>query len=523
MPNLLGLIAAICALVLMLRLPEPWNMRIPLYLVLLIWIILRPRVALYLMPIAVPWGSVDTITVRGLNLNSADILVIFLAIAWLMSYALRSVGLANRAIVNRIGPLDREASTAPWYLIAAILLLIAVMALSMMVAVDIRSSLKEIAKWLEFLVIVLLGTQYLRTRRQIWLIIVITCLAGISQAFFGYLQAFFNIGPEAFIRDASLRVYGTFGQPNPFAGYINLPLSIALAVTLLGSNRTTRIFAGIATVLLGAAVYLSQSRGAELATVAGLAFIIVVGMPRLRKPVGLLVFPALFVAALFLAGLIPAYMLNPVLKPLGLAGISFTNPSAADYSTAERIAHWIAGIRMFLAHPVLGVGIGNFPDVYASYYVTIFVNSLDHAHNYYINIAAETGAIGLTIYLFFLMAIFLAGGSAFQVISKRYWQAKTLITAPQPKVLPPLERRERIALLLHPERLIAYYRPKGIYRIVYFLRNDRALAVGLLAAQLTICVHNLFDDLYVHSLTNLMALLLVALLCLARATPGVTS
>jgi hypothetical protein len=52
--------------------------------------------------------------------------------------------------------------------------------------------------------------------------------------------------------------------------------------------------------------------------------------------------------------------------------------------------------------------------------------------------------------------------------------------------------------------------------------NDRALAIGLLAALLSIAVHNFVDDLYVHSLTNLIALLLIALIRLERVTFGVS-
>src|SRR5437868_8689166 len=156
------------------------------------------------------------------------------------------------------------------------------MLLSMMAAINISSSLKEVSKWLEFLVLVLLGAQYIRTRRQIWTIIVLVCLAGITQAIYGYLQAFFNLGPETFIRDTSLRVYGTFDQPNPFAGYINLPLSIALALMLLGSNWKTRILAGVTVLLLATAEFLTQSRGGEIALAAALVFIVTIGILRLR-------------------------------------------------------------------------------------------------------------------------------------------------------------------------------------------------------------------------------------------------
>src|SRR5947209_14281254 len=66
--NLVGLLGGVCALLILLApLPEAWNMRLPFYLVIFVWTILRPRVALYLMPFAVPWGSLDIIALGGLK------------------------------------------------------------------------------------------------------------------------------------------------------------------------------------------------------------------------------------------------------------------------------------------------------------------------------------------------------------------------------------------------------------------------------------------------------------------------
>ncbi|MHB8596571.1 MAG: O-antigen ligase family protein [Ktedonobacteraceae bacterium] len=512
--NLIGLLGAAFALFILLRLPEPWNLRLPFYLVILVWTILRPRVALYLMPIAVPWGSLDAINVGTASLNSADLLVGFLAAGWFMSFALHSPA-------AQYSPRDRDSDTVPRYLILAIVALVGMMVLSMTVATSISDSLKEIVKWLEFLVLVLLGAQYLRTRRQIWTMIVIVLLAGITQAFYGYIQAFYAIGPAAFIRDASLRVYSTFGQPNPFAGYLNLPLSIAIALLLLGSNWKTRILAASAVISIGYAEYLTQSRGGEIALSAAVIFIIFLGFPRLRALIGPIFIAALGIVELFLAGVIPQHVLNPVYKILGLTQISFTSPSPADYSTAERLAHWIAGIHMFLDHPWLGVGIGNYPDVYQNYYITIFVNSLGHAHNYYINIAAEMGAIGLTVFLLFLFALFLAAGSAYHAISTHTAAAKA---ADQEQPL----HREIPAWGINNLLMRLSLRPISItqdtshstrlHTLAQRLTNDRALAVGLLAALLTVCVHNFVDDLYVHSMTNLIALLLIALIRLEGVT-----
>jgi O-antigen ligase len=511
--NLIGLICGVAVIFLLLVPPLPWNIRLPLYLIVLVWTILRPRVALYLMPISVPWGSIDFIDIKGLRLNSADLLVVFLAIGWLMSFGLRQ---------QKAGPLDRESAHIPLYLVAAMLALVGTMALSMTTALNISSSLKEISKWLEFLVVALLGAQYLRTRRQIWTIIVLICLAGISQAFYGYIQAFFNIGPQAFIRDASLRVYGTFDQPNPYAGYINIPLSIALALTLLGRGWLTRILAGLTAILLGIAEYLSQSRGGEMAIAAALVFIVLAGMPRILTLMRVLIIALLGFFEALLAGWIPLHIFNPVLHFLGLVQISLTQPSSQDYSTAERLAHWIAGLHMFLDRPVLGVGIGNYADAYPQYFITIFVDPLGHAHNYYINIAAETGFIGLTAYVLFLFAMFVAGVTALRHINKKYEQAKMQEPEAQPVIEAPLGSRNKLKLLLRPLSLAQHYRRQKQDAIAAMLTNDRALAIGLLAALITVSVHNLVDDLYVHSLTTLIALLLIALIRLEWVTPGVT-
>ncbi|HEX6484632.1 MAG TPA: O-antigen ligase family protein [Ktedonobacteraceae bacterium] len=509
--NLIGLIGVLVALFLLLVPPVPWNIRLPLYIVVLVWTVLRPRTALYLLPIAIPWGSLDFIGAGGLRLNSADLLIVFLAGGWLLSYTLPSYMRGVR---------DRTLSHIPTYLAIATVALLCVMLLSMGVAISKSDSLKEISKWVEFSVLLLLGAQYIRTRRQLWTMIVIICLAGISQAFYGYIQYLFNLGPQVFVRDASLRVYGTFGQPNPFAGYINIPLSIVLALTLLGRNWITRILAGTATILLGLVEFLTQSRGGELAIASALVFIILVGMPQIRvlMRIGIL---AIFgcVEALIL-GLIPLHIFNPILRILGLVQISFTQPSSQDYSTAERLAHWIAGLHMYFDHPILGVGIGNYPDAYPQYFITIFTNPLGHAHNYYINIAAETGSIGLIVYLLFLLATFVAAGGVVRNIYKKYAAAKAQAPVLQPKVQAPLGTSNKLRLLLQPTGMVEHYRRQDRFEIVGMLANDRALAIGLFAALLTVCVHNLVDDLYVHSLTGLIALLLIALIRLERVTPA---
>ena len=92
----------------------------------------------------------------------------------------------------------------------------------------------------------------------------------------------------------------------------------------------------------------------------------------------------------------------------------------------------------------------------------------------------------------------------------------------QPVIEAPLGSRNKLKLLLRPLSLAHHYRRQKQDAIAAMLTNDRALAIGLLAALITVSVHNLVDDLYVHSLTTLIALLLIALIRLEWVTPGVT-
>src|SRR5262249_28018733 len=152
--------------------------------------------------------------------------------------------------------------------------LLIAMLISMTNTFSLSSSIKEISKWLEVAIVLLLGSLYIRTRQQIWTLVVIICLAAISQALYGYTQAFLNLGPLNFVRNDGLRIFGTFGQPNPYAGYINMTLPIAIALTLLSNSARLRILGGITTAILGWAEYLSQSRGGQIAIAVAMFYIV---------------------------------------------------------------------------------------------------------------------------------------------------------------------------------------------------------------------------------------------------------
>jgi O-antigen ligase len=475
--NLVGVLCAIISLYCLLALPQLqyWNFRITLYLIVSIWTIIRPRIALYLLPWTIPWGSTDVI---GSNITSTDMLVALLATSWLLGHTLRPFMAKG---IRNSGPLDRDDFNVPPLLVLSVVVLLLTMLLSFVGTTSLNDSIKEIVKWSELLVILLLGTQYIRTRRQVWTLVVMLCLAGLSQALLGYAQIFFGLGPASFVRGASLRVYGTFGQPNPYAGYINMTLALALALFLLGQGWKTRLLSAcIALPLAGVELY-SQSKGGLIALSAATLFIVIVGFPPLRVLARIGWIGIVGLIGAYLVGKFPTRLIKPVLMKIGVIGISFTSPTPGNYSNSERVAHWVAGINMFEAHPFFGVGIGNYQDVYSHYNVGIFVMPLGHAHNYYINIAAEAGILGFAAFILFLIAVFTYGVRCYRTIDQRYQKSDG-------------------------------------YLALGRLANDRALAIGLMASLITICVHNLVDNLYVHAMTSLFALLIVLLIRLDRVT-----
>lgn len=86
-----------------------------------------------------------------------------------------------------------------------------------------------------------------------------------------------------------------------------------------------------------------------------------------------------------------------------------------DVSSMERVYRWVAAVRMFQDHPYMGFGPGNFYPYYKRYTVNAFETYVSDnperstAHNYSLLLLTEQGAIGLGIFLFLTIVIFIYG------------------------------------------------------------------------------------------------------------------
>ncbi len=109
----------------------------------------------------------------------------------------------------------------------------------------------------------------------------------------------------------------------------------------------------------------------------------------------------LLLAALLLGAFSPAIVPQPVAERLqdipayfGLTDVLSQPVTDENFSVLERLAHWVAAQRMWEQSPWLGVGPGNYAQVYPQVRLPQWEEALGHAHNIYLNVAAETGLVG---------------------------------------------------------------------------------------------------------------------------------
>lgn len=183
------------------------------------------------------------------------------------------------------------------------------------------------------------------------------------------------------------RETGPYENPIDLATYVAVvcPLVAGLAIDARGLKRG--LFGGVAA---GLAVLLmrTEALGAWVALAAGAA--VVVGLAfRRRLPARLLV------AVLLIAGA------AGVLRTLGWGG-ALRMP---ETGTMDRWVMWQAGFAMVRDRPLLGHGVNTFMANYLDYWVG-GEHQPRYAHNCYLQVAAETGLIGLALFLMTLGAVF---------------------------------------------------------------------------------------------------------------------
>ena len=464
--GVLYLLAAALAL-LIVRLPLPTAAVLVGAGVAIIFALINPLFGLGLALLIGPFGALEAIVFGPTLLDSGQMALMLTFAAWI------GTGLARRRLL-----IPRTNFNVPW------LLFVLVAALSLLDAYSVSLGLVELLKWLEIGLIVWLILDMASApdrrppgyRAVMRLTLVMLLLAGLVQALIGIWQ--FGLrgdGPEHFlVLGRFYRAYGTFEQPNPFGGYMNLIAFPALGLLLgllvawwsgrrggrgLDFWRPRGLWFGLALVVSVAgslAVILSWSRGAWLGFLAGAAILALFSTRRIA--LGMVVMMGALVLAVGGLTLGAAVRFGPAQavterlsgfrEEFTLGDVRGVDINDANYSVIERLAHWQAAADMARDDPWTGGGFGNYGAAYSDYDLINFPDALGHAHNYYLNLLSEVGLPGLLAYgLFWLVLV----GQSIRFAQRAAWP-------------------------------------------------ERGIVVGLLAAWTALAVHHLVDKLYVNNI-----------------------
>lgn len=288
-------------------------------------------------------------------------------------------------------------------------------------------TINELIKWLEVLLVMALVISISKTGSAqraggvAWVAAAVL-VGAVVQAMIGIYEFGGGSGaPHLWILDFRFfRAFGSFGQPNPFGAFmgLTLPLALGLAVGALdtalrrarardGAGLRQAIWAALPWIVcsaaLAAGLFVSWSRGAWLGFgAAGLVMLLF--LPRRRwLGIGMVVLCVTGLSLSIITGVLPDALVARFSEfAQDLAGFEDARGqpiSDANYAVLERLAHWQAALGMAGDHPWLGVGFGNYEVAYPRYALVNWPNALGHAHNYYLNLLAEVGMIGLAAYV----------------------------------------------------------------------------------------------------------------------------
>lgn len=235
---------------------------------------------------------------------------------------------------------------------------------------------------------------WVESRQQIATIVKLMLISTIGVALFGFYQVYersytdlyFHLYPlqEDALEPWAGRITSFLFHFNSLAGYLNLVLPFSLVYMTSPGTRGQRSLGLICHAAAGAALYFTGSRGGLIAYVGMLLISIWFLKPKR--------------AALRRLALSVALSVSLVLSLLERGGGGGARVQGVDdFTQQSRLALWSAAGTMFLGHPVLGVGFGNYRSLYNDYVPGVTPDQLD-AHNLYLQFLAETGAIGFLIF-----------------------------------------------------------------------------------------------------------------------------
>jgi len=303
-------------------------------------------------------------------------------------------------------------------------LMLALHGLSAVFSVRPMESMDALEAWLvEGLVLAWLIANAVRTRAEVMAAAGALVAAGavmgaiaLAQQVLGPVEhPFFGFGQlDSEISDAAGRVTrrlaGPIGETNRFAQIMAVLIPIAVGCGLATRDRTRWLWLGAAG-LVSLGMLFAFSRGAIVALALVVPFAVAFRLVRMRQVVVAGVLGVLLLFAMPHYAQRVASLGEIALQALGVAPGGLRN---ADGAARGRLTEMKSAGLLFLDHPLLGAGPGLAPLYYEQYAGVVggkVRTGTRRSHNLYLQLAAETGVVGLGAFLFCV-------GLAFQQIDR---------------------------------------------------------------------------------------------------------
>ena len=245
-----------------------------------------------------------------------------------------------------------------------------------------------------------LTTQTLTRTTDVRRILVTLTLFGMSVGMFAVLQSLTSNGKIYWLRPLRFGgwIYGPYVNHNHYAGLMEMlvPIPLVFAFTKYAHGRK-RWMAAAAAAFMGATIFLSGSRGGMAAFSFEIAlFFWFLFRERTRNGAVLLLSTFLLIAMACVAWIGGSEVSDRI--------SSLTSHNPDELHSDIRLKIYRDSLLMFRQHPVLGTGLGTFADVYPQYRSFYTNQTVNRAHNDYLQLLTDMGILGFGAGLWFLFA-----------------------------------------------------------------------------------------------------------------------
>jgi len=271
------------------------------------------------------------------------------------------------------------------WILAALLLFIAGMAVSSVSAAFGAAAIRETLKFAEYALAfaVVYGTFVMDPDERALQSTLLAIICAVSVLAFAQ-PIIEPLQRTLFQGHVVLRLAGPLEGPNQLSAFLGITLIAAAALVPRFSGGLCAGF-----ILGGVTLALTLSRGGIAAFLAGLAFVMALKHWPLRKRTFISAIAVLGIAALGVTVLAAVAFPNAALDRI------FGGADAYNGGLGSRAALWHAAVVMWREHPILGVGPGNYELLVGA----ILPGVRTHPNGYFFQVLAEQGVVGIVLFL----------------------------------------------------------------------------------------------------------------------------